>query len=286
MRIINYLAKTIGIDSVYLVLVSKSLLVILALEIIKVIFIKLFKLIKNEKISYNVTQKFKAFILLLKVSLVIFLWLGCLSKIITLLTFLSAAFTIAIRDIIFNYFSGIYIKIAKPFNLEDRIEINNHKGDVVNINHLNFELLEVNNETMIGQSTGIIIHIPNSAIFNYPLRNYNKGFKYIWNELKINIPLDYDIKKAQDIIYKVVHKNDIIKEIPTKFKKELDYISTDYRIYYNNYDPIIYMEVKDKYVVYTVRYLVHPKKARYVNSSIWKHILIEYQKGNIELYKD
>lgn len=286
MRIINYLAKTIGIDSMYLVLVSKSLLVILALELIKVIFIKLFKLIKNEKISYNVTQKFKAFILLLKVSLVIFLWLGCLSKIITLLTFLSAAFTIAIRDIIFNYFSGIYIKIAKPFNLEDRIEINNHKGDVVNINHLNFELLEVNNETMIGQSTGIIIHIPNSAIFNYPLRNYNKGFKYIWNELKINIPLDYDIKKAQDIIYKVVHKNDIIKEIPTKFKKELDYISTDYRIYYNNYDPIIYMEVKDKYVVYTVRYLVHPKKARYVNSSIWKHILIEYQKGNIELYKD
>ena len=67
----------------------------------------------------------------------------------------------------------------KPFDLEDRIEINNYKGDVININALNFEVLEVNNETFIGQSTGVITHIPNSTIFHYPLRNYNKAFKYL-----------------------------------------------------------------------------------------------------------
>ena len=38
------------------------------------------------------------------------------------------------------------------------------------------------------------------------------------------------------------------------------------------------------YVVYTLRYLVDPRKARYVLSSIWKHILIAHQKGEIKLY--
>ena len=37
-------------------------------------------------------------------------------------------------------------------------------------------------------------------------------------------------------------------------------------------------------VVYTLRYLVDPRKARYVHSSIWKHILLAYQKGEIKLY--
>lgn len=136
----------------------------------------------------------------------------------------------------------------------------------------------------MGQSTGIITHVPNSNIFAYPLRNYNKGFKYIWNEIKINVPLDFDITKAKGVIYRVVNSNDVIKIIPDKLKKQINNISTDYRIYYNQYNPVIYTEVVGDYVVYTVRYLVHPKKARYVNSSIWKHILIAYQNGEIDLY--
>ena len=38
------------------------------------------------------------------------------------------------------------------------------------------------------------------------------------------------------------------------------------------------------YVEYTLRYLVDPRKARYVNSSIWKHILYAYQNGELVLY--
>ena len=60
-------------------------------------------------------------------------------------------------------------------------------NDVINIKALNFEVLEVNNETFTGQSTGVITHIPNSNIFNYPLRNYNKAFKYIWDELTVKV---------------------------------------------------------------------------------------------------
>ena len=176
------------------------------------------------------------------------------------------------------------IKVAKPFDIEDRIEINNYKGDVVNLNALNFELLEVDNADFIGQSTGIITHVPNSVIFTHPLRNYNKAFDYIWNEITINIPLDADIEKTREVIYRIVNKNDIIQLNPEKFKKQVNDVSTDYRIYFNSYEPTIYMKIVGDYVEYTVRYSVDPKNARYVHSSIWKHILKAYHNGEIKLY--
>ena len=69
-------------------------------------------------------------------------------------------------------------------------------------------------------------------------------------------------------------------------KKQIKKISNEYRIYYNQYDPIIYTKVIDSHIELTVRYLVHPKKARYVNSTIWNKILISYQNNEIELYGD
>lgn len=44
------------------------------------------------------------------------------------------------------------------------------------------------------------------------------------------------------------------------------------------------MKIVGDYVEYTVRYSVDPKNARYVHSSIWKHILKAYHNGEIKLY--
>ena len=281
---LDYLSEITSIDSKYWILIFKTLIFWIVLDVIKRIIIRRFKKIRDSKKEYLYTHKLRMIITCVKLFIFILIWSKYLSKFLTLISFISAGFTIALRDLIFNFFSGVYIKVVKPFEIEDRIEINNTKGDVVNINTLSFELLEVNNEDFIGQSTGVITHIPNSVIFNYPLRNYNKAFKYIWNEITVNVPLDFDISEAKAVIYRIVNKNDVIKGIPDKMKKQISNISTDYRIYYNQYNPVIYTKVVGDYAEYTVRYLVHPKKARYVNSSIWKHILLAYQNGEIELY--
>lgn len=286
MKTINYISEITSIDNKYLILIIKTFIFFSILTIIKRIGIKILKHLKDSKKEYIYTQRYKLLINIAKFILFIFLWGEYLGAFLTLISVISAAFTIAIRDLIFNFFSGIYIKLAKPFEIEDRIEIDNYKGDVININTLNFEVLEVNNETFTGQSTGIITHIPNSKIFNYPLRNYNKAFKYIWNEITIKVPLDSNLQKSKSVIYKIVNSNEIIKKIPQKMNKQINKISADYRIYFNKYDPIIYTKVVDNHIELTVRYLVHPKKARYVESTIWNHILIAYQKGEITLFKD
>lgn len=218
--------------------------------------------------------------------IILFLWGDYLGKFLTLISFISAGFAIALRDLIFNFFSGIYIKITKPFKIEDRIEINNYKGDVININTLNFEVLEVNNENFTGQSTGVIIHIPNSNIFNYPLRNYNTAFKYIWNEIIVKVPLNSDIKKTKSVLYKIINSNEVIKKVPNKMNKQINNISTEYRIYNDKYDPIIYTKIVENHIELTIRYLINPKKARYIESTIWNSILTAYNNKEIELYEE
>ena len=285
MNYINELKEILKLDNIYVQLTLKTILCILIIYIIEKIGIKLLKKTKDDKKEYNYTKKYKLIIRIIILSAIIIVWGKYIKNFLTLISLVSAAFTIAIRDLIFNFFCGIYIKIVKPFVVEDRIEINGYKGDVVNINTMNFEILEVSNADTTGQSTGIIIHLPNSIIFNYPLKNYNKAFKYIWDEITIRIPLDYDVNKAKKVLYKIVNSNEIIKKIPPKLKKQINNVSNSYRIYYNQYDPIIYTKINEDHIELQIRYLIHPKKARYVESIISSDILLAYKNGEIEIYK-
>lgn len=285
MKYIEKISKLFNIDEIYIGLILKTIIIIFLILVVKKIGIRIIKRTRDSKKEYNYTKKYKLIIRITILSAIIIVWGKYIKNFLTLISLVSAAFTIAIRDLIFNFFCGIYIKIVKPFVVEDRIEINGYKGDVVNINTMNFEILEVSNVDRTGQSTGIIIHLPNSIIFNYPLKNYNKAFKYIWDEITIRIPLDYDVNKAKKILYKIVNSNEIIKKIPPKLKKQINNVSNSYRIYYNQYDPIIYTKINEDHIELQIRYLIHPKKARYVESIISSDILLAYKNGEIEIYK-
>lgn len=285
MKYIDEISTILNIDKSYLLLLIKTIICIIIIYIVEHIGIKLLKKTKDNKKEYQYTQRLKLIMRIIRLAVVILLWGRYIKNILTFISVISAAFTIALRDLIFNFFCGIYIKVVKPFEVEDRIEIDNYKGDVVNINSMNFEILEVTNTDFTGQSTGVIIHLPNSIVFSYPLRNYNKGFKYIWYEITVKVPLDCDLVKTKNILYKIVNSNDIIKSIPPKLKKQINNISNKYRIYYNKYEPIIYTKVEDEHISLQVRYLVHPKKARFVESTIWNNIIVAYKNKEIELYK-
>ena len=192
--------------------------------------------------------------------------------------------TIALREIILNFFSGIYIKIRKPFKVEDRIQIENIKGDVMSINALDFEILEISTKEENGQSTGIIINYPNSVVFSKPIKNINQGFKYIWDEITIKVKMDCNLAENKKELYRIVNNNDIIKSIPIKMKKQLKDTNFTSRVYFNKFDPIIYTKIVDDHIELTIRYLMHPKKARYIESVLYNNIYNSYKDNKIDLF--
>ena len=280
------LKNFLEVNNTYIDLILTTLAILLVANIIKRILTRLLLIKKDNKTEYQQKKLINFLITTFTILLLIVIWMPYIKNILTFISFISAAMTIALREFIYNLFSGIYIRVRKPFSVEDRIEIDETRGDVININMLNFEILEVSEKDHYnGQSTGIIVTIPNSMIFTKPLKNFNKIFKYIWNEMTIKIPLEENVSEAKRVIYKIVNNNEIVNKIPTKMQKQIDNLSPNYRIYYNKYEPIIYTKVDGEVIELTVRYLIHPNKVRYVESTIWEQILKANSNGEIKLYK-
>lgn len=281
-KINKIISSVTEMEGPYANLIIDTLLIIIFVKIVqKVSYFFFSKIFKKNKTRFNFRKKVSFVCNIFLVFIIIIIWEDFLLKFITLFSFVTAAIAYSLRDTIINFFAGIYIRLAKPFQVEDRIMICNHIGDVVNISNLSFEVLEVNNDTF--QSTGSIVHIPNSKVISEPLINYVKVFKYVWNETEVKISIDSDIKKVKGILYSIVNNNDIIKSIPSKMINELNNNSS-YRIYYNKLEPIIYTNIKDKYVSMNIRYLVHPKKKRNVINEINNQLLKLNEEGKISLY--
>lgn len=210
------------------------------------------------------------------------IWQKSSTSILTLLGFLSAGFTIAIRDVFVNLIGGLYILFAKPFKVGERIEVAGQIGDVIDVNLLHFTMLEVGNRIMQEQSTGRILHMPNMLVFSGPLANYETGFKYIWNEMTVKLDLTSDLEQAKALFYEIIEKysSDYIEEA----KKQIETASKQYLICYNNLTPIIYTEIKDGAIWLSLRYLCEPRKVRVTENLIWEEILKCIQdKDNIKL---
>lgn len=276
---------TLNIDEEYVMLFVFTILTILIKKLVMFILKKLFILVNNSnKTQYKLIQFFNILATICELLIIYLLWDSYIKGIITLITFISTAIALSLKDIIFNLFSGIYIKVNKPFILEDRIEINGYKGDVINIGTYSFELLEISDEYG-NQSTGVVLELPNSIIFSYPIKNYIKGFSYIWDEIDISLELDSNLEECKNILYKIVSSTTLLKGAPNKMKKELKK-NINYRMYFNKFDPVIYTEVVGNKILLNIRYLVDPKKSRIVKSHIWNEVLNEYKAGNITLKKD
>ena len=283
----EYIGKDTGLDKQYINLTILTILTFIFFSILKAIIKKIYsELHVSDKKKYFRNRKIKISLTVICWIVVVLIWKEQIKGLMTLISFVSAAVTIALREIIFNFFAGIYINAKKILDIEDRIEIKGIKGDVITIHSLGFEMLEIAEGSEYEQSTGKIVHIPNSAIFTEPTKNFTKAFKYIWDEIKINVELDSDIEDTKNVLNYILESNEVLKEIPKKMEKQVDDATVQYRIYYNNLEPIIYTRIEESHIEFSLRYLVHPKKIRIVQNEIYLKVLEQYRKGNLKLYKE
>ena len=280
----QYLSKITTIEELYLYLILSTTIVVLFFFIIKKIGTIVFRKHLSGRKEFVVNQAFKIVVNILQVLVLLFIWDDYIKNLMTLISVVSAAMTIALRELILNFFCGLYIQIKKPFKVEDRIEIDGIKGDVMSISSLDFEVLEVSSKEERGQSTGVIINFPNSMVFSKPVKNITKGFKYIWDEITVKVKLDCDLSSNKQTLYKIVNELEVVKAIPKKMKAQINSINNTDRIYFNKFDPIIYTKLVDDHVELTIRYLMHPKKSRFIESVIWNKIYLAYKEGNIDLF--
>lgn len=203
------------------------------------------------------------------------LWSDRFESLATFLGLLSAGLALAFRDPIVNMAGWYYIVAQKPFRLGDRIEIEGRAGDVVDINMFQFTIVEIGNWVRSDQSTGRIIHIPNSKVFAAPLANYDSGVEYIWNEIAVQITFESNWKKAKALLQAVLDQH-APKIDFDEFQAELERSGAKYLIYYSKVTPSVYTNVGEHGVVLCMRYLCRPKERRITEQQLWEHVLEQF----------
>lgn len=199
------------------------------------------------------------------------IWIQGFQSITTFLGLLSAGIAIALKDTITNLAGWLFILGRRPFTIGDRLQIGAHAGDVIDIRLFQFTILEISNWVDEEQSTGRIIHIPNSQVLTIPIANYSKGFQYIWNEIPVLITFESNWEKAKEILTQIINKHS--EHLTHTAQKKLREASKDFLIFYSKLTPIVYTSVKDSGVLLTIRHLCEPRYRRNMKQSIWEDIL-------------
>ncbi len=203
-------------------------------------------------------------------------WFQGIASLSTFLGLASAGLAVAMHDTIANMAGFFFIEARKPFKVGDRIQLEGFKGDVIDIRLFQFSIVEVGNWVDADQSTGRIIHVPNSMVLRAPLSNYHIGFEYIWNEIPVLITFESDWRKAKELLLGIGREN--ADYLSQGAQAQIRNAARKYLIVAGKLTPTVYTTVKASGVMLTIRYLVDPRQRRGTEQKIWEDILDAFAK--------
>ncbi|MFA5505966.1 MAG: mechanosensitive ion channel family protein [Vulcanimicrobiota bacterium] len=204
-------------------------------------------------------------------------WLNRSWSIASFIGLLSAGLAIVLREPLLNLAGWLFIVTRRPFVLGQRLQVaDGPRGDVVDIGVNDFTLMEIGNWVDADQSTGRLVHVPNSVVFTKHLANYSKAFPYLWNEISVPVTFESDWEEAARSLERIAGEIcTLTPEEQAKVKGDLHRTDT-YFIAFTHLTPIVYVQRRDQGIELTLRHLCIPKNRRGMESAIWKAILKDF----------
>jgi small-conductance mechanosensitive channel len=276
------LHNTFGISPENQTKLLYSLLILVVFGLIRFAVLKIvWRLTEDPKSRYTWKRTVSFVVGFLVLILIGSVWIRAISQFGAFLGLLTAGLAIALKDPLTNIAGWIFILTRKPFVLGDRIQIGEHKGDVIDIRLFQFTILEIGNWVNAEQSTGRIIHLPNGTIFTTSQANYTTGFKYIWNEISVLVTFESHWEQAKTILINII--NEHAESLSEDAEKKIIEASKKYMIFYRYLTPTVYTSVENSGILLTMRFLCDARKRRTTEHEIWEDILKEFaQHKNIE----
>ena len=210
---------------------------------------------------------------------IIFIWSDRFASLATFLGLLSAGLAIAFKDPIVNVAGWYYLLINRPYRVGDRIEIEQMKGDVIDISLFRTTMIEVGNWVNAEQSTGRIIHVPNSKVFTVAIQNYTELINHIWNEISISLTADSNWEAAKKILENIAQNH--TPPVDASINDRIAEISEKYFIMSAKHEPVIYTKLAaNGCIVLTLRYMCMVKQRRTSEHQITEALLHELKSHN------
>lgn len=209
---------------------------------------------------------FKYTLLLILIIFAIFSYAGSWSSLGLIVGLLSAALGWALQKPISGVAAWILIVANRPFEIGDRIIIGDVRGDVVDLTLTHIHLKEIGGLVPGEERSGRIILIPNYALFERNIINYNSRDEFVLDQVVVTVTYESNLDKAMEISLKSVVKH--TTDFVGKVKKE----------------PYIRIFFQPSGIDVHARYFAPATKLQEISSEITKEIHDSILKaGNVEI---
>jgi small-conductance mechanosensitive channel len=187
---------------------------------------------------------------------------------------LGFAVTFALQQPLFSLIGWLYIMVERPYQVGDRIAIDEMRGDVVSVGFFVTEVWEIDGDLVSSnQPSGRIVTVPNSTVLSSRVVNfYGKDVQYVWNELSIQVAYETELALASELMIDVAeeHIGDEMARQINEYRKRL--VETPVELDVNE-SPSVNVVQEESWVDLRLRYLVHPRQSTRVRNRLYTDIL-------------
>lgn len=134
------------------------------------------------------------------------------ASILPFLAILGTALAFALRDIISSFIAWFLLGTSSGYKIGDLIEIGSVRGRVIEIQ----PFLTILRQTGMRGDTGRIMSIPNKAIFESPVKNFSKMYRFTFLMLDFFLEPESDLDEAKKML------RDAIIEISSRDMEEAE----------------------------------------------------------------
>lgn len=232
------LQEQLAISETMLTLLLETAILILVVIILRAIasrFIR--KKVHSKELQRRwLVQTRNAMILVLILGLVL-IWGEELRTLALSVVAIAVAFVVATKELIMCVTGSILKTGARSFNIGDRIQIKDFRGDVIDQNILATTILEVGPGKLTHQRTGRMTVIPNAMFVSEPVINESYTHDFVLHVFTVPFKREENWRAAQEAFLKSAQKycKPYLKEVRThmeqlSLEKGLDVPTADPRV--------------------------------------------------------
>tara|TARA_R110002051_G_scaffold48308_2_gene95279 strand:- start:28570 stop:29469 length:900 start_codon:yes stop_codon:yes gene_type:complete len=195
----------------------------------------------------------------------------------------TAGITFTLQELILSIAGSFYIFFVRVYKPGDRIEINNIKGDVIDIDSIYTTIMEMGEWVSSDNYSGRIVKISNAFVFKGPIKNYSMDFPFVWDELNILITYGSDTTLAKKLI--MDNALEILSDYTEKSKAKWEEMVERYYIENATLVPTIAMNLTDNWIQLNLRYITDYKLRRNTKNTLFQQIeqAIAHTNGKVNM---
>src|SRR5215467_64913 len=190
----------------------------------------------------------------------------------------GAGIVVALQDVIASFGGFVAIEFSSLYRVGDRIQVNETKGDVIDISVMRTTVMETGNWVSGDLYNGRIVRIPNNSVLKGPVFNYSQGFRFVWDEIKVRLTSKSDHQLAREMLLRVAQET--VSDYLVEAQASWEQVVENYKLENPILEPTVNLQVSGGSLEFSLSYIVDYTQRTIVKDRLFTKIIDEVASSN------